>query len=642
MNFGIKNFHDKSNYFSKITVFIIILYLILTISCSKNSANYSNNFSFLDTNKLLNSYLTALSSVDSNAVKSFWSQSSISRKGFWTIHNILYPWGSFSDWKNSVQGGRFEIQNINNEGDYYLLKVKWLPRDTVICRTKNLKLYIVQENGQWVFINPIDLFTRDWETFSTDHIEFHYPPQININDYLDEIRYTESVFSDALKTFRIQSSIKIDFYKAINDIECGKLMDFGPVNGYTLIPRSAGMTEVWNLWFIASSSFVNHHEIIHLISGLSGIPDKNTAITEGLACAFAGNFHTTGDFIINDARNQILQSFNYPLKILFPMDTRTFYSNNFITYSQSGSFIRFIYEIFGMQKLKDFCLNPLVETDIIKALETTYGQNIENLEKDWIKYLLDKKVPEINTIIPLTAQSFFLMSDAEGDDKGDGDYVYPVYGDYPKGCFDLRKFEVLKDENNVYFRLEFKSIKKPLILGEGVYPEKFVVGSIIAIEKGKGENRHVQKFCHGVKFLENDGYDFKINIGTCISLTNNFGEVFFSSPEIVNLMSKYEKNMIEFSIPIELIGKPLEDWRYFVGTCLISNRIMNFLGEPTPVYKKPPVPIFISGGNYDHGNPPYMDILLPSWINQTNLLNNYTAEIGGMVVVPMIGQDDRE
>lgn len=612
--------------------------ILLAIGCTSEIGDGLDAFTSADTAQLLNAYFAALSTGDSTAVKHYWSQRSIVREGFWTIHNVFSPWGSFSEWKTSAQGGTYVVQNVDRQNDHYVLQVRWMPRDSAMGQPRNLRFYVVQENGRWVFINPLDLFTRDWKTYSTEHIVFHYPPNIDIADYLDEIQYAESECSRALRTFGLQLTRKIDYYRARTDVECGRLMNFGPVNGYATIPRSAGMAGACDLWLVASSSFVNNHEIVHLVAGLSGIYDQNPAITEGLACAFSGAFHTTRDFILNDARNQILQSFQYPLKTLLTMDTRTFLSNNFITYSQAGSFIRYLYDRYGMGKLNVLCSRPLTGAEVVTSLQTIYGQTIVQLEREWIAYLLEQRTPEIGTTIPSTAQPVFSMSDAEGDDTGDGDYEYPAYGDYPKGCFDLTKFEVLKDQTNAYFRLEFKKLKTPLVLGDQPQSEKLVVGSIIAIQNGTGEQRHLQKFCHGVRFAGDDGYDFKLNVGTSVSLANSFGEIIFSSPEIVSAISKYERNMIEFSVPLELISEPREDWRYFVGTCLVSNRTMNFLGEPMPVYKKPPAPIFIRGGNYEYGNPSYMDILLPPGVDQRSLLAAYSADSGDLAIVPMVGR----
>jgi hypothetical protein len=614
--------------------------ILLAVACDKRSDNGSTTFTPTDAAQLLNAYVAALSTGDSSAVKPLWSRQSLARRGFWTLHNNFYPWGSFSEWETSVQAGKYEIQNIDPRKDHCVLQVRWLPRDSVSGQPRNVKFHVIRENGHWIFINPLDVLTRGWKICSTEHIVFYYPPELEISDWLDEIRYADAECSRALREFRLQLTRRIDYYRARTDVECGELMNFGPVNGYAVIPPSPEMARAWDLWFVASSSFVNHHEIIHLLAGQAGMPDENSAITEGLACAFAGAFHTTRDFIINDARNQVLQSFQYPLKTLLTMDRRSFLMNNFIAYSEAGSFIRYLHDRYGMSKLKALCSKPLGGTEVIASLKTVYGKTIDRLEREWIEYLFDKRMPEIGTTIPSTAQPVFSMMDPKGDDKGDGDYVYPAYGNYPKGSFDLRKFEVLKDQHRAYFRIEFDTLKRPVILGSETRSEKLVVGGIIAIQKGKGGKRHLQKFCHGVRFAGDDGYDLKVNVGTNVSLTNNFGEIVFSSPEITSAISKYESNTLEFSVPLELIGEPVEEWRYFVGTCLVSNRTMNFLGEPMPVYKKPPAPIFVGGGKYDHGNPSYMDILLPPLADQARLLAAYSADAGSVAIVPMVGGQD--
>ena len=634
----------RGNLFSilskSISYFALISCLIFVSGCNTKNNEKSIAITLEEANQLLNNYHEALATNDSNAIKLLWSQSSLARRGFWTIHNNFYPWGSFSDWKKNVNGGKFEILNLDSENDHYLLQVRWIPKDDTISQIRNLKYYVLQENKHWVFINPIDLFTRNWRTYSTDHIVFYYPPEIDIDDYVDEIRYAEQEFSKALRKFGIQLTHKIDFYKARTDVECGKLMNFGPVNGYVLMPQSTEKSFGHDIWFVASSSFVNHHEFIHVITGLLSMPFDNPAITEGMACAFAGAFHSTPDYVIDEACNQIRQSTLYPLKTLLTMDNQTFGLNNYITYSQAGSFIRFLHDRYGIGKLKNMCSMPLKGSEAIASIETNYNCKIDQLEKEWMKYLSEEKIPEIGNTISSTAQTVFSMTDDEEDDIGDGDYSYPKFGDYSTGCFDIKKFEVFKGDQKVYFRIELKKLKTPLILGDQSQAEKLVVGCIIAIQKGKGTKRHLHKLCHGVRFSGDDGYDLKVNIGTSVSIANNFGELFFSSPEIVNNISKYSINTIEFSVPIELIGEPKSDWKYFVGTCLVSNRTMSFLGEPVPVYKVPPVPIFIGGGNYDYGNPPYMDILLPPGADQSGILANYSINGGKLAIVPMVGSKE--
>ena len=618
--------------------YILLLLIMLTICCDRKIFKNTISLTKVECTHLLDNYVTALSTGDSNTVKLFWSERSLERRGFWTIHNHFFPWGNFADWKTNITESRFETQRIDWEKEYYVLRVKWIPQDTIKYQSRNLKFYLINENNHWVFINPVDIFTSDWKSYSTENIVFHYPPEIDINNYLQEIQYAEREFSKALNIFGIQLTRKIDFYKARTDIECGKLMNFGPVNGFVLMPHSTEKSFGHDIWFVASSSFVNHHELIHVVTGLAGIPFKSPAITEGLACAFAGAFHTTSGFMTNDARNQIIQSLNFPLKELLTMDNQTFTLNNYIVYPQAGSFIKYLYDVFGMKKLIDFCSNPMENINIITNLEANYDRTLSQLEKDWIAWILRQETPVLGTTIPSEAEPVFSMSDEVGDDTGDGDYVYPAYSNYPIGCFDLKKFEVLKDDTNTYFRIEIVKLKPPLVLGSENRAEKVVVGCIIAIQKGKMIKQQRQKHCHGVTFSDNDGYDLKVNVGTNVSLSNIFGEIFFSSPEIVTLMSNYEKNTIEFSIPTKLIGEPEKDWKYFVGTCLISNRTMNFLGEPMLVYRNPPSPIFISGGNFDYGNPSYMDILLPVGSNQTKILSAYSTDSNHLAIVPMVSR----
>jgi len=341
----------------KYSLFFVLT--VLAFSCDRKFENNSISITKSECSQLLNNYLSSLSTCDLSVVKSFWSQKSLTRRGFWTIHNYFYPWGAYANWKTKIMGSTFEVQDLKCEKDYCTVEAKWIPKDTSIYKIRKLKYYLINENNNPVLINPIDLFTGNWKSCSTEHIVFHYPPEIEINNYIDEIHYAEKKFSEALELFDVQLDRKIDFYNALNDAECGKLMNFGPVNGYVLMPQKEESLFGKEIWFMVSSSFVNHHEFIHVITGLLGIPFDNQAITEGLACAFAGGFHTTPEYIINDARNQIIQSFHYPLRELLTMDEQTFSINNYIGYTQSGSFIKYLNNQYGMEKLKELFLLPL-------------------------------------------------------------------------------------------------------------------------------------------------------------------------------------------------------------------------------------------------------------------------------------------
>ena len=168
---------------------VLISFLLLELACCKRIENNTSSITLTDATQLLNSYCAALSTCDSNAVKTFWSQKSLARRGFWTIHNYFYPWGTFTNWKVFIQGEKYDVQNIDRGDKYYVLRVNWVPKNSLVDQIQNIKFHVVRENDRWVFINPLDLFTADWKTYGTEHILYHYPPEIKISDYLDEIRY---------------------------------------------------------------------------------------------------------------------------------------------------------------------------------------------------------------------------------------------------------------------------------------------------------------------------------------------------------------------------------------------------------------------------------------------------------------------
>ena len=102
-------------------------------------------------------------------------------------------------------------------------------------------------------------------------------------------------------------------------------------------------------------------------------------------------------------------------------------------------------------------------------------------------------------------------------------------------------------------------------------------------------------------------------------------------------MANLQSNTLIFSLPIEIIGEPEDGWRYFVGVGLTNEPTFNFSGL-VPVFKS--VPGLISGGNYDHSNPAFIDILLSENINQTIILSNYDSKSGKLASVRMVSKID--
>jgi carbohydrate-binding DOMON domain-containing protein len=256
------------------------------------------------------------------------------------------------------------------------------------------------------------------------------------------------------------------------------------------------------------------------------------------------------------------------------------------------------------------------------------------MEEGFKEFILKLNLPEIGNTIPENAELIFTMPDQAGDDTGDGDYTYPNQR-FKEGVFDLLKTEIFRDDSNVYFRFTFANMTEPVTYRSG--GELFMPGVVIAINKGGSEERHLGKYGDGVQFGEDGGYDIKINVGDAVSFTNPMGRACFTSPSIGDKIRKIDRNVIEFSIPIQSIGEPDGNWKFSVGTGLVSNRTMNFsYAGLMPVLKEGP-PVYIKGGNYNYWNPAFIDILLPGNLDQEKILGNYNSETGKIAVVPMIG-----
>jgi carbohydrate-binding DOMON domain-containing protein len=372
---------------------------------------------------------------------------------------------------------------------------------------------------------------------------------------------------------------------------------------------------------------------MHVVSLSSGIPYRLLVFSEGLAVAYGGTVFQTAAYAHNYSKN-IIDNTNYiPIKRLLTMNRSDFLRSNYITYQESGSFVRYLLDLYGINKLKDFISNFDLSGDLDGQSMKVYNSSLDDLEEEWKEFLRGIELPEIDFAICDTAELVFSMIDPENDDEGDGNYKYPSDEGYVKGCFDLTKFEVFKEKDRVYFKIGLQKVIKPVSNRPG--GTKFIPAIVIAINKRDKNKRQLYKYTNEVELV--DGYDLKISAGFGINVSNSFGKIFVSTDDLYNEMADLKSNNLTFSLPIEIIGEPEDGWRYFVGVGLTNEPTFNFSGL-TPVSTNNPV--LISGGNYDYSNPAFIDILLSENINQTKILSNYDSESGKLASVKMVSKID--
>lgn len=615
---------------------LMALLPVLWLACGTGST--SSHFDLKSAEAFMNSYVAALRSGDTSQIRNHWSRTSLERDGFETMHLWVGATIHITQWAEFLEDSRmtYRIRQVRSEDDYHVIEFDWVPPAGTSGPSQSasheMRYYVIWEEGKWVLGNPIDVLTRDWKRHEVEHLVFYYPAEVDIEMHLDEIHFVDVHCGKMLKALNLKIEQKIEYYKAESPRQCGELVSYPPANGYAAIQLTSD-PDVPS-WFdlVASTRFDNAHEVMHVLASKAGIPYVSAAFCEGLAVAYGGTTYQAPELAPVKTKTLIDGPAYVPLAVLLTMPDADFLRASYITYQESGAFVRFLIDTFGIARVRDFYNDIVATGDVNGAAQEAYGCPLDSLETLLRAYLDGVESLNVGTTVPAGAQLVFSMEDPAGDDRGDGDYVYPADDRFCKGAFDLRGFTVLKDSSRVYFRLSLGDLIEPVSYTGG--GERFVPGGVVAIKKGNRAHRHLKRVCHGIQFKEGDGFDVKLAAGFGVCITDGFGKVITTSGDISDRLLKASDNVMEFSVPMTAIGEPDETWSYFVGIGLMSDRAMDFFGGPLPAVATSN--ILISGGNAGHGNPAFIDVLLPPDIDQSRLLGAYDGASGRLAVVPMI------
>ncbi len=614
-----------------ITVALAILACVTTRACDRAAIE----FTAVDASNLLSAQTAALATGDTLQIKRLWTKRAYARDGFWYLPSWRGTRLHVSDWPRFLEAFTFRITRIEQADHYAAVDIEWVPQsasgDDPPTEHRPMRYYVVAERGRWVLANPIDVLTEGWLSHETDCFVFHYPKGLAKNGYANDMALMDHECARAVEALAIDLGSKIDFYVARTPTECGALLDQPPAHGYAATTYPYRVDGPGGLPVVTSTSFFHPHEVMHVMQVVAGIPGINAAFSEGFAVAFGGGPVFSPLLALAETRHLLDRPEFIPLRQLLTMSDAEFIHQNYITYFEAGAFVTFLTDRFGVNSLKRLAKATHSPAQLPGAIAGTYGQSLEEMEIGWMDYVAALALPIVGHSIPDRALDVFSMADPWGDDVGDGDYSYPNERFAP-GVFDLTEFEVLKDSARAYFRLTFREMQRPVTYG--LSTERFVPGVVIAINKGPLGERQLRQHAHGVRFEAGSGYDVKLSVGTAVSVSDSHGIVDFTSGPLWHEMADTNTKTISFSLPIAFLGEPTDEWEYFVGVGLATNRTMNFLyGGPTPVY--PDHPVYISGGNNPEGrNPAFIDILLPEDIDQTAVLRDYdnvTAAVVRMV-----------
>jgi carbohydrate-binding DOMON domain-containing protein len=161
----------------------------------------------------------------------------------------------------------------------------------------------------------------------------------------------------------------------------------------------------------------------------------------------------------------------------------------------------------------------------------------------------------------------FHVLDPRGDDKGDGNYVYPESQRAIPGIFDLIDFRINSDDDLIYFQLQFANLNPAEIFSDEGFNGTFAAIVIDCGGKAEGENTRLFFDNGNIEFSQVDAYEFVIEV-------SNAGILVYDQDWIWHLLflkasSKQDHvrgNEITFAIPSRIIGTPGPTWKVQVLT----------------------------------------------------------------------------
>ncbi len=607
----------------------ILIMCFSLLSVSSKAGGSAPEFTKPVAQDLLSRYVSAARAGDSTAVRKVWSKVSVEQAGFWeSMHIVVGDMGPFPRLREFVSDYESRVTSVRPDADHYIVEFDWLLRDTSTDRSLgqqiSMRHYVVYEDNEFLFVNPLHALTREWQSHRGQRFHFHYPPTIADGGNLMAMDEMESRSREILDLFGDDIDEEIDIYVTPDGAECGELLLHPPAAGYACPPRNV----------IASTTFVIPHELVHILSAYRGLDIfVNAAFAEGIAVGLGGTATSTAAFSLIQAANIADSNLYVPLDDLVGSTIAEFMANAQVTYHEAGAFLKYLIDKFGLEKLDELYDGVGSAPEFVERIPTVYGGSMRELERQWLIYLDELDLPKLGQHIPKSADVVFAQSDATGDDNGGGELVYPFDERFPRGCFDLTRFEVLKDDDRVYFRLGFRELGRTVV--DEASGRTYSPSALIAMRRGDSFDRHVQGNCEGVSFRADPGWDLRLDVGVAVIVRDSYNRTIFATGDIRDSISNWDRNTLEFSLPVDVTGTPDETWGFFVSTALMHDHGLGFLRSfPQPVTRRGSR--FSFGGGRLESNPPHIDILLPSSIDQALVLGGRGPQYERAIVVPML------
>ena len=229
-----------------------------------------------------------------------------------------------------------------------------------------------------IFENMISSFTisnlegvipySQWSARESTHFIFHCYPNSNAAGDMDTIvSEHESGLNNITSTLGVSYSGKINFYLYPSDDILYKMTRRD--SGFSIVKEN----EVHSLYASSEERQSVGHEMTHVITYWTIGEPSEALLGEGVAVAL----DQSGENLDETVSELIFTEMYVPLTSM--LGDNWFEQDSFAAYKESGSFVKFLIDSYGVAKFKQLYISQ----NFLVALQTLYGRGLTELEDDW-------------------------------------------------------------------------------------------------------------------------------------------------------------------------------------------------------------------------------------------------------------------
>lgn len=165
------------------------------------------------------------------------------------------------------------------------------------------------------------------------------------------------------------------------------------------------------------------------------------------------------------------------------------------------------------------------------------------------------------------AKLIYDVSDPEGDDDGNGNYLYPLNTNFADGVLDILNFKASNDDEYVYFELKFRKLVNP-----GWHPEygfQLTYAAITIDQDGIKNSGRLDVGMNSKYNVDTDGaFEKIIYVGGGVRVDDKDGTILAEyipmEEDVINPLGDISTAVVSFAIPQKYLGVPNDKWQFTV------------------------------------------------------------------------------